>query len=291
MQLVDDYSWNHLILDGGLLALYFILIIVAKYLNNFLSPYCIDTELTQKDNSALSVSLCGYFIAITSIFVGSMLGPAYDELTLDVIKNDLMQTALYVFIGILLLNVARLVNDKIILYQFSNVKEIIEDRNVGTGAVQFGSYVASGLIIAGSIHGEGGGILTTVAFFVCGQLALIMFTFIYNLITPFNIHDEIEKDNVAAGIAFGGTLIAQGIILMKAVSGDFYSWQYNLSKFGISTIMICIFLPTIRFLFDKLMIRNSSLNHEISHDKNNGAAFLEASIAISVATILCFISI
>ena len=64
-----------------------------------------------------------------------------------------------------------MVNDKIILHNFKNVKELVDDKNVGAGAVQAGSYIASGLIIAGSIHGEGGGLLTAIAFFVLGQVA------------------------------------------------------------------------------------------------------------------------
>ena len=46
-----------------------------------------------------------------------------------------------------------------------------------------------------------------------GQLALIAFAWIYNRITPFDIHDEIEKDNEAAGVSFGGALTAVGIVI------------------------------------------------------------------------------
>jgi uncharacterized membrane protein YjfL (UPF0719 family) len=289
MEIQEFYNLNQLILDVGLLILFFVLILLAKIINNLLSPYSIDTELTQKDNNALSISLCGYFLAITFIFIGAMIGPQHEIVNMDVIKQDLIGTAKYVLLGILLLNISRFINDKLILYKFSNVKEIIEDRNSGTGAAQFGSYVASGLIIAGSVHGEGGGVLTTIAFFALGQVALVVFTYLYNLITPFDIHKEIENDNVAAGIAFGGILTSLGIVLMTATSGNFYSWKENLTFFAIDSILICVLLPLGRFLFDKLIIPNSSLNHEISHDRNNGAALLEAVFAISIASVLCFI--
>ena len=40
-----------------------------------------------------------------------------------------------------------------------------------------------------------------------------------NWITPFHIHEEIEQDKVAAGIAIGGVVLANGIVLMQAFSG------------------------------------------------------------------------
>ena len=192
----------------------------------------------------------------------------------------------YALLGIILLNLSRVINDRLILHRFSNVKEIIEDRNAGTGAVQFGSYMASGLIVAGAVHGEGGGIHTVLVFFLLGQAALIGFTKIYDWITPFDLHDEIERDNVAVGAAFGGTLLAVGIILMKGASGNFISWGENLSLFAVDVTLIFILLPMMRYFFDKVLLPRASLNHEIQHDRNLGAGILEMVSAISFSVIL-----
>lgn len=269
------------------IVLYLVIIVIAKFINDILTPYSVDNQLTNKDNNALAISISGYFIAITAIFLGGLFGPSKGLL------EDLLIVSEYTAFGIVLLNISRVINDKLILYKFSNVKEIIKDRNAGTGAVQFGSYIASGLIIAGSIHGESGssvnivmGFLTTFAFFCAAQVSLILFTFIYNLVTPYDIHDEIEKDNVAAGVSLAGALIAIGIILMKGASGNFISWKYNFSKFGLDALLIFILLPIVRIFFDKLIIPKSDLSHEIKNDRNLGAAFLEASIMISFSIVL-----
>lgn len=267
---------------GSLILLYLIVLLFSKIVNDYFTPYKIDEELHEKDNVALATSMAGYLGATTIIFVGSLLGPSKG------ILEDLMVVGGYSFLGIFLLNLSRLINDRFILHSFSNVKEIIEDRNVGTGAVQFGSYFASGLIVAGAIHGEGGGIHTLLVFFLLGQIALILFTKIYNWITPFDIHDEIERDNVAAGIAFGGTLIAVGIILMKGASGSFVDWGHNLSIFMMDILLVFILLPMVRFFFDKIIIPKASLDHEIQHDRNLGAGLLEMIGAISFSVILLF---
>jgi len=117
----------------------------------------------------------------------------------------------------------------------------------------------------------------------------VLFARIYNLITPFNIHDEIERDNIAAGVAFGGTLIALGVILMNAASGDFVSWPYNLMVFVEKTALACLLLPIFRIVLDKLFIRNSDLNHEISQDQNLGAGILEMTNAIGFSVVLYFL--
>jgi len=271
------------ILHGGsLILLYMLMILLSKIINDLITPYRIDEQLTHYDNVALSTSVCGYLTATTIIFAGALIGPS------DSILMDLVTVGGYTLIGVLLLSVARYINDKLILYKFRNAKEIIEDRNAGTGAVQFGSYVASGLIIAGAIHGEGGGIATLLAFFGLGQIALIAFSWIYNAVTPYDIHEEIEMDNVAAGVAFGGTLVAVGIILMKGASGNFITWTHNLSVFGADALLVLILLPAVRLFFDKLLIPHADLNKEIQLDRNLGAGFLEMTIAISFSGILYF---
>jgi hypothetical protein len=62
------------------------------------------------------------------IFVGSLLGPSEGLLA------DLLKVGGYSMMGVALLNVSRVINDKFILYKFDNIEEIIDDKNVGTGA-------------------------------------------------------------------------------------------------------------------------------------------------------------
>lgn len=272
------------ILHGiSLILLFMLTLLLSKTANDFCTPYKVDEELHEKDNVALAASMAGYLSATTIIFIGALLGPSQG------ILEDLLTVGGYALLGILLLNLSHEINDRLILRRFCNVKEIIEDRNIGAGAVQFGSYMASGLVVAGAIHGEGGGLGTILVFYALGQAALILFTAFYNWITPFDIHHEIEQDNAAVGVAFGGTLTAVGIILMKGASGSFVSWGHNLSVFAMDAVLVFILLPTVRFFFDKVIMPKTSLDHEIQHDRNLGAGFLEVIGAISFSIILLFV--
>ncbi len=257
------------------------LFFISKVAKDYLTPYKINDQL-RESNVAVSISVMGYLFATIIVLLGAFMGPSGN------LVDDISGFIGYAALGIVLLNVSRVVNDKFLLRKFCNIKEIIEDRNAGAGAVEFGAYIASGLVVAGSIHGQGGGVHTALVFFALSQVVLILFTFIYDLITPFNVHDEIEKDNVAAGVAFGGTLVALGIILFKGSVGDFISWQYNLTNFAVSTGTSIVVLPLIRIFLDKVMLPRTDLNHAISRDRNVAIGLLEMTVAISFAVILYF---
>ncbi len=265
-------------------------LVIARYVLDWLTPYNLDEELTEKDNPALGLPVAGYFIAVVIIFLGAAFGP---ELESDLGGLDLLLVVgidvAYALAGILALNLARLSVDKLVLTQFDTKKEIIEDRNVGTGAVEAGSYIGSSLIIAGAIHGEGGGPLTALVFFLLGQLALILFARFYQLITSYDLHAEIERDNVAAGVAMGMSMIAISIIVFKGTVAEFESWSENLTWFGIEILLGFLLLYGLRKLTDLVFLPGSSLDYEIANDQNLNAAWVEGAIANGFAVMIFFL--
>jgi len=279
LDLFDPDQW----LSGATyILLYVIFFFLAKWIKGFFSQFNLDEELTLKDNNAVSVSASGYFIGITIVFIGALDGPSFDFV------QDIIEVVAYTLAGIVLLNLTRIINDKLILYKFSPNKEIIHDQNPGTGAVEAGMFIASGLIIAGAIHGEGGGPLTAFIFFLLGQISLIIFALLYARLTPYDVHDEIEKDNIAAGLGFAGGMIAIGIIVMKAISGDFTSWSYDLAKLGIDVALVFVYLIGIKLIFDRFVLRNSNLVTEIVTDRNLGAGLLEMFVSICFSAVLAY---
>lgn len=274
---------EEIISSVSLLVSFIVVFLVAKWLKDLLTPFNLNKQLTTEDNLAVAISITGYFIGVTIIFLGAVDGPSVG------IIQDLIAVTGYSLGGAILLNISRILNDKLILYKFSTIKEIIEDKNPGTGVVQAASYVASGLIIAGAVHGEGGGILSALIFFLVGQVILIVFGLIYEKVTPYSVHDEIEKDNTAAGLGFAGGLVSIGVIIFKAISGDLESYADHFSTLGFDVALIIVLIVFVRFFFDKLIIPKADLAKEISEDKNVGAGMLEAFVSICFAAVLYFI--
>ena len=277
-------EWREYLLEfGGALGFvlaYAVLFLLAKQLNDLLSPYKLIEELAVKDNPAVGIALTGYLLASALVFIGPLLGPTGDYLT------DLLTVAGYALLGLVFINVSRWVLDKFIFHHFCNWEALIDNQNVGMGAVRFGVYVATGLVAAGSVNGNGGGVVTALVFFVLGQGALLLFSRIYDLTTSYELHEEIENGNVAAGVAFGGTVLALGIIIGKAASGSFVSWEDNLTDFVASTLIGIIVLQEVRVFMDKLVLTGHDLNDEIAKDRNLAAGFLEMGVAIAFALVL-----
>lgn len=266
----------------SIIGLYVVIFFLSKWIKGLFSPFNLDEELTDRDNVAVAVSASGYFLGITIIFVAAHSGP---ETTL---AQDLLGTGAWSVAGILLLNLSRIVNDRLILYKFAPVKEMIRDRNVGTGVIEAGAYIASALIIGGSIQGEGG-VVTAAVFYLIGQVCLVLFGILYRRLTPYSLKEQIEQKNTAAGLGFAGGLISIGIIIMRAVSGSFTGWQSDLTTLGFDIAVIFVYLVVVRLVFDRFVLLHSDLNTEIANDKNLGAGLLEMVVSICFSVVLFFV--
>lgn len=261
-------------------ALYAIIVLAAKWMNDLLSPYNLSAEMFKKNNAALGISAAGYFLATSFVFIGAILGPSQGFVA------DLGSAAGYSALGIAFLNAARIVLDKLVLSRLSIADEIIERGNCGVGAVRAGAYIATGLIAAASVAGQGGGVITSIVFFVLGQFCLIAFARIYDWLTPFDLHAELTAGNTAAGVAFGGTLVAIAIIVADAVAGDFVGWREGLAAFATGAAIGMVLLPVVRLLMDKVIIAGHDLNREIAEDKNLAAGLVEMAVAVSFAAVI-----
>ena len=270
-----------------------IVLAIARVAQDFITPYKIQEQLNQKDNIALAVSISGYYLGVIIVFLGGLYQPflvvADDSLGFSAeYWQDVGLVFVYSIVGILVLNIARIIVDKLVLHDFSTEDEIINDHNAGTGAVEFAVYLAVGLVIAGAISGESGGPETALAFLVLGLVALIVYTLIYEWTTPFNIHEQIESDNVAVGVALAGNLIAIGIVVFKAVFGEFVGWTESIAAFVTYAVVGFVLLYAVRFVVDKVLFPHSKLSDELAVDRNLGAAFIQSAALISVSLILFF---
>ncbi len=263
----------------------FALFFVGKYLYQiFHRGYNVKEELVEKDNLAFALAHTGYFIGLVLAIGGIMMGET------EGILIDLMFIGIYGIIALILLNLSIIINDKIILRKFSVQKEITEDQNAGTGILEGASSVATGLIIMGSIYGEGGGIDTVLIYWVVGQVLLIITAFVYNWITPFDVHEHIEKNNVAVGVAMAGAIIAIGNLIRHGLMHDFENWYITAENIAIDAGIGLVFLPIARVIADKILLPGKNLTDElINQEKPNiGAGIIEAFAYIGGSVLICW---
>lgn len=268
------------------LAACFILFYLGKLLYGvFHRQVNVKHELVEKDNFAFAVAHVGYFIGLVLAITGAIMGPS------EGLIPDLIDIGIYGALAILLLNLSVIVNDKLLLPRFSVYREITEDRNVGTGAIEGANSIATGLIILGAVSGEGGGVLTAIVFWLVGQGLLLITTYVYRAIVPYDVHDQIERDNVAVGLGFAGALISIGNLIRYGLMTDFYSWTQSLTDVGVDVAIGLLFLPIVRWLTDKILLPGRKLTDELVNQEhpNVGAGLIEAFAYVggSVLITLC----
>jgi len=247
-------------------------------------------------NIAVGLRRAGLYLGVAIALSGAM-GGSSNGFFLDVVQllvDGIMITG-FMFLS-------RFINDFIMLGNVHNDEECVKEflwpdgtktvGNTAVGMVEAGMYIATGFILNGSISGTGGtffqAIASAILFFVVGQLTLLIFGFFYELITPFNVKNEIKKNNLAAGIGLGGILMALGIILMSSISGPFTGWGSDLASFGVYAVFGIILLLISRAVIDRLLLPTTNIATEVTEDRNVAALIVVVSAINAVAIIIAF---
>jgi len=238
----------------------------------------LDSHLTKHDNKAVAVAFSGYYIGLGFIMEG----------VFQDFDDDPLQAVVYVVIfaaiGYFFLIISQFVNDRVILFRYRNSDQI-KSANLSYGIVEGSGYIASGMVIGASLsgetHGWGEDFASTGIFFLLGQFLLVVWGFIYQIITTYDDQKEVGRGNAAAGVNFGLNLIAMGLLLANPVSKSdsivaFVLW------FALGTLAMVL----MRFLIDLVILRGQKLDKEIAEDSNWGAALIQGSISITFVQII-----
>ena len=266
------------------LAVVLALLVVGKWVYDALHRrFALRTELIENDNLAVALAVAGYYLGLVIVLAGVVAGPASFSLL-----DDVIGLVLFGLLGIALLNLSALINDKVVFSKFAIEREIVEERKAGVGALEGANYVAVGLLTAGAMSGEGG-LLSGLVFWVAGLAALIVAGVLYDRITSYDLHDEIEKGNLAVAAAFAGVLIGFGNVIRLAGEGDFVSWNESLAEFGYYTVVGLVLLPFVRLFADKVLLPGARLSDELLQAQPNlgagvieGVSYLAASMLIGL---------
>ncbi len=273
------------------------LIWVAKVIADRRTTEFNDDIQIDNGNRAVGFRRAGFYLSIAIALSGALSG---------VSRGILMDAAWLLMDGALILVclfASRFLNDRIMLANIDNDTEcmrlfkhrsggIKEKGNTAVGIVECGMYIATGFILSGSLSGASvsmtESILSTLLFFAMGQAALLFFGFLYQLITAFNVRDQIKANNPAAGIGLAGMLIALGIILFASIRGPFTGWVSDITSFGIYTVYGMVMLIIFRFVIDRLLLPTTNLAVEITADRNTAALVVAESAIVAVAVIIAF---
>jgi uncharacterized membrane protein YjfL (UPF0719 family) len=254
-----------------------------------------DVEI-DNGNVAVGLRRAGLYLGIAIAISGAMKG------TSSGFFPDLFQLMIDGLIITGFMFSSRFVNEYMMLGKINNDQECVKiiitpegkkiTGNSAVGMVEAGMFIATGFILNGSISGIGGSFIEGIAsaglFFILGQMALLLFGFLYELTTSFNVRNEIQNNNLAAGIGLGGTLMAFGIILMASLSGPFTGWAHDILSFCLYTVYGIIMLLVFKTVIGRLLLPTTSIAMEIKEDRNVAAMIVVECAINAVAIIIAF---
>ena len=263
----------------------FVLLLLGKVFYDHTTAYKFNEELTTKDNPAFGTCLSGYLIGLGIAMSGALFGTGWS------LRENILIVLAGGIAAVILMRLSVLINDKLILYKFSIDKEMIEDRNLGTGFVVAGSCLATGLMLNGVLTGESASFLMSIRdiiiYFTLGQLILILGGLVFQLMTSYDVYQVIGRDNnIPAGISFGGFLVALGIIIRTGLVGAGSNLLEEIGTMIVIAFVGIILLAITRIIADKVFLPTSALSKEVAKDKNPAAGAIAAACFICIAILL-----
>lgn len=256
---------------------------VGSRIYGFLRKIDLSHHLTSEDNPALAISYGGFMAALGVVIASVILSPSPAELSWG---RELMSSVVWTAGSLVLLVAALFVNDFVIFPKFKNRKEILEDHNAGLAVVEAATFLGTALLIRGSLSEQIGPVALgepwlTLLYFVVGQALFLLYSRVYPRVAALDLHGELEKDNPAVGLAFGGSLLAFALLLAKAKMN--YDAIPSVVMLALGYLLI---LGLLRLLVHLLFSGKVSLSRELTEDRNWGVGLLEAIISLVIALIV-----
>jgi uncharacterized membrane protein YjfL (UPF0719 family) len=260
--------WERWGVAAAIFAEILILLAIGRAAAQALARGSLTRELSEKDNAAVALAVAGYYLGLFIALSGLLEGPPM------ALIDEMKLVALHGLLGIACALLSAGLWRPILGVNFRT--HLFESRNTAAGLVCAAGLTATGLIYRGSVQGEGG-FGTALVFFALGQGALFAVTLLYEWITPYDVRGEvIDRGNVSAAAAFAGVILASGLIVGHAATGDFTTWRESLKGFSLLLIPLAA-MPLIRWLVaGGLLFGFRSLSTEITRDRNLAAGVIEA---------------
>jgi uncharacterized membrane protein YjfL (UPF0719 family) len=268
-----------------------LLFVLARFIHRLLFGRSLTDLLIESDNRAVAVCLGGFMLGVVNVVMPVLGGSTHS------FWSDIRGVTLYGLGAILAMIVTGYLFG---LYSRLTGLDLIgqvREGNIAAGMIAAAEYLAASYLVAGALTGDESASLTpTVVFWGAGVVALIAITHVFRQFTEYDDVEQIKKGNAAAATGYAGLLIANGMMVGYAVSGEFTGYAAGFRGFGLMLLVILIFYPIRQFVVQTILLggrftlRGGRLDQEIAVDQNIGAGLLEAIAYLATAMIVTHIS-
>lgn len=259
-------------LAAGILLL---LIVLAGFLwlTGKIEGYDPVNEMLFRDNPALGVRYALFTVAVVFALLG-----IFDRSEGD---SGAWLFAQHAFLAVLLIYLSRYLNDWLILYHFSNNREVVQEKNVAVALVEGATYMASAYVIAGAFYDWENGLLVALVWFFVGQLLLIALAALYRVASQ-AVDAALDEKNLAVGISLGGFLLSGGMVCGAVISGPSQGWRHDILIVAVYLTSWLLLMLVAHMVSDRLVLRSSRLGDEVVEQRNIAAALFKAVIFLAL---------
>jgi hypothetical protein len=152
--------------------------------------------------------------------------------------------------------------------------------DLAVSLVKSAFYVAFGFVVNGSLSGSAPNwptaLAATLVFTALGGALLIGGYVLVDMANPFPVRDGVREGRLASSFEAAGVLVALGLIMRNAIAGDFIGWVPALVGFAVTAVAGLVVLYATRWVFDKLVLTQSTIREVHESNQVTAAALLAA---------------
>jgi uncharacterized membrane protein YjfL (UPF0719 family) len=228
-------------------------------------------------------NVLGVFIIAGSVVANSVEGESW--------KTDVTWVAAFGGMGLALFAVTSRLGAMMLLR--SKLTAEIERGNAAAGIAAGGHAVATAVIVARALSGSQLRDLgLSAVFFLIAQASLHLLVLLFRALTPYDDGDEIMGENVAAALSYAGLTIAVGMIVGRAVEGEFTTWAQSLRGYAYALGYGALLYPVRQLvvqtvlLGSPLSLRKGKLDDAIAKERSVASGALEAIAYVATALVV-----
>jgi len=285
----DLWTMNTLLVD---LFVAIILLTGLRFISGLVANVSTKEELAERDNFAFGLSFSGGMIALALMMTGVVSGEANDNL----ITEGLL-VGLYGAVGILLIKLGRVIQDKLVMTSIP-IQEEIRKGNLAAAFLDMAGTIATGFVLRSVfiwVENE------TITGLVIVLVAFLLTQLLLALVTKFRLtvyekrHPDgclqvaLKAGNVALSLRYFGHVIGIALVMSAASSFVIYNSQYlglALFTWVVVTIVFSVILSLISSVARFIILAGIDVVEEVDHQENVAIGAIEAAIYVSVAILI-----
>jgi uncharacterized membrane protein YjfL (UPF0719 family) len=230
-------------------------------------------EIFLRDNAALGIRYALYTVAVVFALLG-----IFDRAQGD---SGVVEFSLHALLAALLIHLSRYLNDWLILYDFDNNREVVQEKNIAVAIVEGSTYLASAYIVGGAFYDWESGLWLAVVWFLIGQSLLILLGLLYRVFER-GAFKALDDHNAAVAVSLGGFLLSGGIVCGAVISGPSQGLRQDLLIVAAYVATWIVLMLAAHAIADLLVFRSARLRDEVVQQRNIAAALFKAVIFLSL---------